>query len=251
MIFKDLIEPLTLEEFHKKYHRKNFCIIKGNTFRRWFFGNIITWKELSDYINNDRAVSGLQAIIPGPSIVARGRQTVIPKDYAIPLTKKLCMEKYNLHKKKRPSWSKEHYYEKDYLHKIWENNGSIILTKASLLTPNISAIAGAIETYFGGAADAHFYCSKAKDGLSFPFHRDTDDNFLIHASGTVRWIVHNSLENIQGDTSTFDLTVGDMLYIPSKTEHRAIAQSRRISISVPLIERGIPKPLDRKHYNFI
>tara|TARA_Y100001951_G_C11289125_1_gene270920 strand:- start:1066 stop:1809 length:744 start_codon:yes stop_codon:yes gene_type:complete len=244
LTWKDLIEPLTLEEFHEEYHRKKFCIIKGNPFRKRFFEAIITWKELSDYINNDRAVSGLQAIVPGPAIAARGSKTVTPP------SKKLCMEKYNLHKKKRPSWSKEHYYEKDYLHKIWEDNGSIILTKASLLTPNISAIAGAIETHFGGAADAHFYCSKAKDGLSFPFHRDTDDNFLIHASGTVRWIVHNSLENIQGDTSTFDLTVGDMLYIPSKTEHRAIAQSRRISISVPLIERGIPKTLDRKYYNF-
>ena len=244
LTFKDLIEPLTLEEFHKEYHRKNFCIIKGNAFRKHFFGNIITWKQLSDYINNDRGVSGLQAIIPGPNVAAKGKQTVVPP------IKKLCMEKYNLHKKKRPSWSKEHYYEKDYLHEIWEKNGSIILTKASLLTPNISDIASAIETYFKGAADAHFYCSRAKDGLSFPFHRDTDDNWLVHASGTVRWIVNNSLKNIEGDTTEFDLTVGDLLYIPSKTDHRAIAQSRRISISVPLIERGVPKPLDRKYYDF-
>lgn len=230
LTWKELIEPLTLEEFHEKYHRKKFCVIKGNPFRKRFFENIITWKEFSDYINNDRAVSGLQAILPNG--------------------KKLCMEKYNLHKKKRPSWSKEHFYEKDYLFKIWKDNGSIILTKASLLTPNISAIAGAIETHFGGAADAHFYCSRAKNGKSFPKHRDTDDNFLIHASGTVRWTVNNSLNNIEGDTTEFDLTVGDMLYIPSKTDHSAVAQSRRISISVPLIERGIPKTLDREYYNF-
>ena len=244
LTFKDLIEPLTLEEFHKEYHRKKFCIIKGNAFRKHFFGNIITWKQLSDYINNDRAVSGLQAITSGPDVFARGRKAVVP------VTKKLCMEKYNLHKKRRPSWSKEHYYEKDYLHEIWKKNGSIILTKASLLTPNISAIASAIETYFKGAADAHFYCSRAKDAVSFPFHRDTDDNWLVHASGTVRWIVNNSLKNIEGDTTEFDLTVGDLLYIPSKTDHRAMAQSRRISISIPLIERGSIKPLDRKYYDF-
>ena len=244
LTWKDLIEPLTLEEFHKEYHRKKFCIIKGNAFRKHFFGNIITWKQLSDYINNERAVSGLQAIIPGPLWMQQGENSGIPP------SKKLCMEKFNLHKKKRPTWSKKHYYEKDYLHEIWEKNGSIILTKASILTPAISNIANAIETYFGGAADAHFYCSRAKDAKSFPKHRDTDDNFLVHAYGTVRWTVNNSLKNIEEDTSTFDLTVGDLLYIPSKTDHSAVAQSRRISISVPLMERNSPKSLDRKYYDF-
>jgi len=56
--------------------------------------------------------------------------------------------------------------------------------------------------------------------------------------------------DIEGDTTEFDLTVGDLLYIPSKTDHRAMAQSRRISISIPLIERGSIKPLDRKYYDF-
>ena len=48
LTWKELIEPLTLEEFHEKYHRKKFCVIKGNPFRKRFFENIITWKEFSD-----------------------------------------------------------------------------------------------------------------------------------------------------------------------------------------------------------
>jgi ribosomal protein L16 Arg81 hydroxylase len=230
MEFRDLINPLSLDEFHKKYHRKKFCVIKGNTFRKNYFGGIISWHEFSTYINNDRAVSGLQAILPG------GR--------------KLCMEKDNLYMYRKPDWSKEFYYEKEYLHKIWRDNGSIILTKASLLTPNISNIAGAIEKYFKGAADAHFYCSRAKNGWSFPFHRDNDDNWLVHAYGTVRWTVNNSLSNLPDDTTEFDLTAGDLLYIPRGLSHKAVAQTRRISISVPLIERSNAKPVDRKHYDF-
>ena len=231
MKFEQLIEPLTLHEFHTKYHRKKFCIIKGNPYRKGLFENIISWSEFSDYINNDRAVSGLQAILPGG--------------------KKLCMEKYNLYRKKKPAWAKKDaYYDKEYLHKIWRDNGSIILTKASLLTPGISTIAGTIESYFGGAADAHFYCSRAKDAYSFPFHRDSDDNWLVHAYGTVRWTVNNSLANIPDDTTEFDLTVGDLLYIPTGLEHKAVAQSRRISISVPLMERFGSKPVNRNYYDF-
>jgi len=230
MKFEDLIYPMTLDEFHTKYHRKKYCIIKRNEFRHRFFESIITWRELSDYINNDRAVSGIQAILPGD--------------------KKLCMEKYNLYKGRKPSWSREHYFDKAYLHKIWNNNGSIILTKASQLTPNISAIAGAIETYFNGAADAHFYCSRGKEGISFPFHRDNDDNWLVHAYGGVKWTVNNSLANLPDDFSEFDLTVGDLLYIPKGLVHKAQAQTRRISISVPLLENHAPKPLDRVYYDF-
>ena len=230
MKFEDLIYPMTLDEFHTKYHRKKFCVIKGNAWRKNLFTKIITWEEFSTYINNDRAVSGLQAILPGG--------------------KKLCMEKDNLYKHRKPNWSKEFYYEKEYLYRIWRDNGSIILTKASLLTKEISAIASAIEKYFEGAADAHFYCSRAKDGWSFPSHRDNDDNWLVHAHGTVRWTVNNSLSNLPEEYTEFDLTAGDLLYIPKGLVHKAVAQTRRISISVPLIEATEAKPLDRKEYDF-
>ena len=69
--------------------------------KSYLFENIISWSEFSDYINNDRAVSGLQAILPGG--------------------KKLCMEKYNLYRKKKPAWAKKDaYYDKEYLQKIMQ-----------------------------------------------------------------------------------------------------------------------------------
>ena len=228
--FEDLINPLSLDEFYNIYHRKRWCVIKANDFRKDLFSKTITWQQFSDYINNDRAVSGLQAILPS------GR--------------KLCMEKYNLYKGKKPNWSKKHYYEKKFLHEIWNNDGSIILTKASLLTPAISSIAQAVETHFGGAADAHFYCSKSEKSHSFPRHADLDDNFLVHAHGSVKWSINNTLENIEGDTTEVELTVGDFLYIPKRLQHKAFAASRRISISVPLAEGLHIKPQDRTVYDF-
>jgi len=228
--FEKLIEPLPLDDFYNIYHKKRWCVIKANDFRKDLFSKVITWQKFSRYINNDRAVSGLQAILPD------GR--------------KLCMEKWNLHKSKKPTWCKKDYYEKKYLHEIWSNHGSIILTKASLLTPEISSIAGAIEEHFGGAADAHFYCSYSEKSHSFKEHADLDDNFLVHANGTVRWTVYNSLENKEGDTTELDLTIGDLLYIPKGLKHKAIPLSKRISISIPLTQGISVKPLDRKVYDF-
>jgi ribosomal protein L16 Arg81 hydroxylase len=228
--FEKLIEPLPLDDFYNIYHKKRWCVIKANDFRKDLFSKVITWQKFSRYINNDRAVSGLQAILPD------GR--------------KLCMEKWNLYKSKKPTWCKKHYYEKEYLHEIWTNHGSIILTKASLLTPEISNIARAVEEHFGGAADAHFYCSYSEKSHSFKEHADLDDNFLVHASGSVRWTVYNSLENKEGDTTEHDLTVGDLLYIPKGLKHKAIPLSKRISISIPLTQGISVKPLDRKVYDF-
>ena len=228
--FEELIEPLPLDDFYNIYYKKRSCVIKGNDFRKDLFSKIITWQKFSRYINNDRAVSGLQAILPN------GR--------------KLCMEKLNLYKSKKPAWCKKDYYEKKFLHDIWNNHGSIILTKASLLTPEISSIAGAIEEHFGGAADAHFYCSYSEKSNSFKEHADLDDNFLVHANGSVRWTVYNSLENKEDDITEHDLTVGDLLYIPKGLAHSAVPLSKRISISVPLIEDITAKPLDRTVYDF-
>jgi len=243
--FEDLLNPLSLDEFYDIYYKKRWCVIKGNDFRKDLFSKIITWQKFSRYINNDRAVSGLQAILPD------GR--------------KLCMEKWNLFKSKKPDWCKKHYFEKKYLHDIWTNHGTIILTKASLLTPEISHIAAAVENELGGAADAHFYCSYSEKSHSFKAHADLDDNFLIHAHGTVSWTVCDNIDHkkgvlstfnkevggiIAGDKTEFDLTVGDILYIPKGMVHKAVPKSKRISISVPVTKRIGAKKLDRHVYDF-
>jgi len=225
---------MTVVEFEEKHRSKNFVVFPRNDARTELFDNIIDWQQFSSYINNDRAVAGMQAI------TLDGR--------------KLCMEKGNLERESRPNWCRRDYYDKKYLHEIWTAGGSLILTKASLLTSKISAIAGAVERYYRGAADAHFYCSGRPNASTFPFHIDQDDNFLVHAQGEVSWEVSNSFENDDGDFTSFDLTVGDLLYIPKGLMHRAIPKTKRISISVPVAERkpneGSLKTQDRKYYDF-
>lgn len=232
--FADLIAPMTVVEFEEKHRGKAFAVFPRTEARTELFDNIIDWQQFSSYINNDRATAGMQAI------TLDGR--------------KLCMEQGNLERESRPNWSRKDYYEKKYLHEIWTQGGSLIMTKASLLTSRISAIAGAIERYYMGAADAHFYCSGMPNASTFSAHIDFDDNFLVHAQGDVSWEVYNSFENDDGDFTSLDLTIGDLLYIPKGLKHRAIPKTKRISISVPVAERrpneGSLKPQDREYYDF-
>ena len=52
------------------------------------------------------------------------------------------------------------------------------------------------------------------------------------------------------DVETFKLTAGDMLYIPKGIGHAAVPLSKRISISVPLLEGKNLIPINRNFYNF-
>ena len=232
--FTDLIGSMSIVEFEANHRGKSFAVFPRTEARTELFDNIIDWQQFSSYINNDRATAGMQAI------TLDGR--------------KLCMEKGTLERESRPNWCRKDYYEKKYLHEIWTQGGSLIMTKASLLTSRISAIAGAIERYYMGAADAHFYCSGMPNASTFSAHIDFDDNFLVHAQGDVSWEVYNSFENDDGDFTSLDLTIGDLLYIPKGLKHRAIPKTKRISISVPVAERrpneGSLKPQDREYYDF-
>ena len=240
--FSDLIHPLSVDEFMTEYKDRQPLIVKANDLRRDIMSQIITWEKFSDYIHNDRAVSGFQIITP------KG---------------KLCMEKNNAFKGRKPSWSKIDYFDKKYAHDLWNQGCSIILTKASLISPAMSALSGAVERQFeGSAADAHLYCSPIKNALTFPCHRDSDNNFLVHAIGKVRWKVYDvfagkdssanlTLKQEEKMKLKYDevLTVGDLLYIPTGLYHKAIPQGARVSVSIPLGE-GNKKRLDRRYYDF-
>lgn len=255
--FEELIYPMTDAVFMETVKGKKPMVFRATEKKKKIFGDIITWKKFSEYLNNDRAVAGLQVIKPNRD--------------------KLCMEKGTLNRNDRPSWMPEKWYEKAYVHALWNQGSSIILTKASLLSPEISAVGGALEERFKGtsACDAHFYCSPNDRARSFECHCDHDDNFLVHAIGKVHWRVYDKrrpsrirpdngrIQLADGPVGLSDeeeaqlepiidtiLDVGDLLYIPAGVYHRAVPVGPRISISVPLMESRKEVPLDREFYDF-
>jgi ribosomal protein L16 Arg81 hydroxylase len=255
MNFEELIAPLTVEEFVNEYKGKKPFVSKGNNKRKKYFSDIISWKKFSEYLSNDRAVSGLQAIVPGETMAV-----------------KMCMEKTEdnyLKPKNRPLvWRRNDYwYDPKRLHSLWyNNNASIILTKASKLTPNINSICCDFEKGYSEieqnscAADAHFYCSHSSDSKSFECHADQLDNFLIHSIGRVHWKVYSLFTDGKKSRLTDEeeskytpfideiLSEGDVLYIPKGLFHRAYAVGPRISISVQVASKA--EPIDRTWYDF-
>jgi ribosomal protein L16 Arg81 hydroxylase len=255
MKFEELIAPLDKDIFYNTVVDKKPFVIRGNEHKKKFFSEIISWEGISDYLNNDRAVSGFQMIAPGDI--------------------KLCMEKKGLTPENHYSWGRAPQWDKAKAHKLWNEGHSMILTKASQLSPNMNAIAGAVEEGFpNGAADAHFYCSPNKNAATFPCHADRDDNYLVHAIGTVHWQVWNVRMKREKDggrwtyigrstisveeesklgTPVIDIYLGpgDLLYIPAGYFHKATPVGARVSISVPLMQsdRG-EVPLNRKYYDF-
>jgi len=254
MLFKDLIDPISEEEFVSEYKGKKPFVSRGNKVRKKFFSDIISWKKFSEYISNDRAVSGLQAIVP-----------------AEPMPLKLCMEKPGpnyLKPEGSKFWRREDYwFDAKRLQTLWYNNDtSIILTKAGKLTPNINSICGGFEKGYesivkaGCAADAHFYCSQNKGAHSFECHADGLDNFIIHSIGKVHWKVYpiftNGKKNIMTEEEESKhepfidevLSEGDVLYLPKGIFHRAHSIGPRISISVQVAENQ--GAIDRNWYDF-
>lgn len=226
----DLLAPMSVHAFRTEVLGKKPFAIGANDYKKKFFSEIISWKQFSDYVNNHRASAGLQVITP------QGE--------------KLCMEKGNLHSGQQPHWEKKDRYEVAKVFKNWQDGGSIILTKASMLTPNISAIAGCLERAVpNSAADAHFYCSPREDARSFSVHADEDDNFLVHAIGQVHWQVFKKGSRTDCCIDKI-LGPGDLLYIPKGFYHKAEPVTARISISIPLaIHSGI-RPLTRSYCDF-
>ena len=254
--FEELIHPMTDDVFNNTVKGRKPMVFRSTDKKKKIFGNIITWEQFSDYINNERAVAGLQVIKPDRT--------------------KLCMEKGNLHRDKTPSWSRKDRYEKAFVHELWNEGSSIILTKASLISPEMSAVAGCIEKRYPNrtAADAHFYCSPNSRARSFECHADFDDNYLVHAIGEVHWKVYDKRlrgeieENgrinyrtgscMLSDSQEAELEpiidttlgVGDLLYIPAGFFHKAVPAGPRISISVPVMESRREYPIDRHVYDF-
>lgn len=255
MTFEELISPLDKEIFYKTIVDKKPFVIRGGDEKKKFFSEIITWDQISDYLNNDRAVAGFQMIAPGDV--------------------KLCMEKSGLEPAKRFSWGRNPQWDKEKAYKLWNQGHSMILTKASQLTPNMNAIANALEQGFPeGAADAHFYCSPDKNAATFPCHADRDDNYLVHAIGTVhwkvwavrmkrtkengRWVYHgrstvSEAEEKDLGNPVIDIYLGpgDLLYIPGGYFHKAEPVGARVSISVPLmLSDSGETPLNRDYFDF-
>lgn len=75
---------------------------------------------------------------------------------------------------------------------------------------------------------AHLYISLMSFSKTFGRHKDSTDVFYIQALGKTHWVIDDD------GTHEYDLTVGDMLFIPAEMFHASQPLTPRVGLSIGL-----------------
>lgn len=131
------------------------------------------------------------------------------------------------------------------------------LSDASRVNKHINSICQELETIFpGGAADAHIYFNVAKnpsDG-GFGIHYDFSHNLIVQIEGRTRFQIWDA--TVFGDDRNVPsleespiidehLEPGDAIFVPMNIYHRALSETKRLSVSFPISFGNERKPQDR------
>ncbi|MEK9660819.1 MAG: cupin domain-containing protein, partial [Alphaproteobacteria bacterium] len=128
--------------------------------------------------------------------------------------------------------------------KDWMRRGaSLVVNYIDTLTPELAAVADALEHRLGGRSQSNLYCSW-RQHRAFDTHMDTHDVFALHIVGEKDWNIYEGrLDNAiatpearnpepgfvdshkGGILSRLTMRPGDFLYLPRGQYHDALASS--------------------------
>jgi len=166
-------------------------------------------------------------------------------------------------------WHPKVTQSKEYIFDNINRGNTFVIHQYSQWNEYINGLTGLIERLFDVMCDAHIYGSIGNTAESFCPHIDVPVNFIFQVEGTTKWRIYNNMSSdllTQNEVNIsvheeslevlfeYDLSPGDMLYVPGRNFHGAFPDSQRLSISIPCrhkkyntISRDIN--LDRKLYN--
>lgn len=137
---------------------------------------------------------------------------------------------------------------------------SLVLLGASRLSRDINDICCIVEDQFNGtSSDVHVYCGLS-NSKSFMAHYDFAHNIILHQHGKCYWKIYkqiskdrNELPNIDGKLLDVEFEFfaepGDFIYIPMLKYHECIPLSKRISLSIPIVNSH--NKINRKWHSII
>ena len=133
------------------------------------------------------------------------------------------------------------------------------LSDCSRVNKEINSICGELEDLFlNSAADAHIYFTVANtmEG-GFGIHWDYSHNLIVQVEGNTRFLLWDVYAQ-QGETKRVvesldqdplvDVTLnpGDAIFVPMRSYHQAISQTKRLSVSFPISFDNELSSQDRK-----
>ena len=220
LTFDDILAPIGAEEFFAEYHDRKPLHIPGAGKK---FSSLMSWEGLNSLLNMTAVwtPASLQLVLNGeivppgkycrPSVDAEGKPQLRPDAEAVTT--------------------------------LLKQGASLVANDIDTLTPELAAVAGALEAALNGKAQTNLYCSW-REHRAFNSHFDTHDVYAIHTLGEKVWHIyegrldnpiahprfksfgHEYHEKHKGRVVA-EITVqpGDLLYIPRGQYHDALASS--------------------------
>ncbi len=220
--YRDLLDPLTPEDFFDQYFDKTPVHIPGNDDK---FRQVFSWEECNRLLNMTTLWSDqtMKMALDGRNLT--------PSEFCVPGRTR------DGHKGMRPDVRR--------VAEFLDQGATLVLDLIERLTPGIAGVTGTLEVVMGAPASCNAYCSwSAHQG--FTSHFDTMDVFALHIEGTKTWRIYDGRFEHPAELPGFNypsfppeyhekakgellkevvMTPGDMLYLPKGQYHDAVASS--------------------------
>ncbi|HXA18362.1 MAG TPA: cupin domain-containing protein [Thermoanaerobaculia bacterium] len=193
---ESLLDPIDPIEFREQYYGKKPLLIRGNPKK---FADLFTWDDLNRLLN--------ALPYPNPHV-----STVVPRTRIETETPTSLLEECRA-------------------------GSALILSQLHLLNPKVGELVRALEAETGEPMAVSLVQSQAVQ-TAFALHFDRQDVFALHLDGRKGWRVYDWTvekpilvmeEKPESPPShpimEFEMSPGDVLYIPRGCWHQALAQS--------------------------
>jgi hypothetical protein len=219
--FADLLDPVGLDEFAANYEGKGHLRVEGPDDK---FGEISSWEAINRLLGQSALWSNVVFSMAnqGPKLKA--------DEYCVAATDRDGMAVMRPHPEK--------------IRQRLTEGATLILNHADTLTPEMTAVSAAMQAHFGAQMKCNIYCSW-NEHQGFSTHFDGTDVFVLHIEGRKLWKLYDGFYELplggsahtyhyddpanatmQGNCiDEFELTPGDLLYIPRGQYHDALASS--------------------------
>ncbi|MPY76176.1 MAG: hypothetical protein GEU87_18180 [Alphaproteobacteria bacterium] len=220
--FRDLLAPMTPEEFLDGHFDRTPLHLPGPAGR---FAGVFTWEQAAVLLNMTTlwSASTLKVVLDG--------KLVRTEDY--------CVSQQNRDGAPVPQPDPKR------VQALVRQGAAISLNFVETMSPEIAAIAAALQCWFDGEAVCNIYCSWSGH-QGFASHFEFHDVFVLQIDGTKVWNVYEGrfdqaahIEGYSSDSFPDDfhanargavqmearMTPGDVLYIPRGQYHDALATS--------------------------
>jgi ribosomal protein L16 Arg81 hydroxylase len=257
--FAQILDPVTPETFFAEYHDKKPLHVPGTPEK---FAGVMSWPVLNDLLNMTAvwSATSLQLVLD--------KEPIAPARYCRPAVDR------NNARVMQP--------DAGLVTALLRQGASLVANDIDTLTPELAAVADALEAALGAKAQANLYCSW-RERQAFDSHFDTHDVYALHVEGEKVWRIYETRvetpiahprfktlgqahhDQAKGPVAReVTLRPGDLLYLPRGQYHDALASSqgsvhialgmtavigidfldalRELAIEDPLFRANVPAP---------